>query len=233
MNKIKAIIVDDERLAREEIRRCLAVIADVEVIGEAENADDAETLIRQVNPDLVFLDIKMPGRSGFDLLELLDAVPEIIFTTAFDNYAVRAFEVNAIDYLVKPIREERFEKAMEKVRMKLSGQKKETQQFFIREGERFYFIKPSEIYLIESLGNYAKLYFGDKKVCLKRSLNQLEKMLDPLSFFRINRTAIINTAYIRQVDPLPKGKLVIRLQTGEILTVSGRQSAVFKSRNKP
>lgn len=238
MKKLKAIIVDDERLARDEIKRHLQDYTDFEILGEAANADEAEKIIRLVNPDVIFLDVQMPGRSGFDLLEGLDAVPEIIFTTAFDKYAVKAFEINAIDYLVKPVREERFAKAVEKIRNKFfnSSASEKTipvkHSFFVKEGERYYFIKMSDISLIESSGNYARLHFLGKKVHIKRSLNQLEKTLDPLLFFRINRTEIINTNFIIQVKPLPNGRLTISLQTGKPLTASARQSALFKNKNK-
>lgn len=234
MNKIRIFIIDDERLAREEIKRHLQDCPDFEIAGEAENADEAEVMIFTINPDLIFLDIQMPGRSGFDLLESLDTVPEIIFTTAFDNYAVQAFDINAMDYLVKPIRKERFVKAVDKIRAKFPDKIKsekglfQRDTFFVKEGERFYLIKVKDIQLIESAGNYARLYFGSKKVLIKRSLNQLEKTLGAMPFFRINRTEIINTRFIKQIDSLPKGRLSVSLQTGEKLIVSGRQSVAFK-----
>lgn len=226
---MRVIIIDDERLAREEMKRHLLPYPELEVVGEAENADEAEALIRKEHPDLLFLDIKMPERTGFDLLESLEDVPEIIFTTAFDQYAVKAFEINALDYLVKPIREERFAMAMEKVRAKLAG--KSDRIIFVKEGERYHFIKVKDIRLIESEGNYARLYFNDNKALIKRSLNQLEKILTPLLFFRINRNEIVNTAYITQVQSFPNGRLHVSLQTGEVLSISSRQSAAFKNRN--
>lgn len=237
MNKFRVIIIDDERLAREEMKRNLLNYSDFEVVGEAENADEAEMLINTSHPDLLILDIQMPERSGFELLESLEFVPEIIFATAFDHYAVRAFEQNALDYLVKPIREERFAKAIEKVRIKLAekGKQENTlsteRTIFVKEGEEYHFVRIKDIYLIESMGNYARLYVDRKKIYIKRSLNQLERTLDPGLFFRISRTEIINTAYIKQVYSLPKGRLSISLQTGERLDVSSRQSAEFKNRH--
>lgn len=233
MNLLRALIIDDERRAREEIKQHLLHYPDIKIIGEAADADDAEEQIRQLDPDLLFLDIQMPERSGLDLLESLENVPEVIFTTAYDQYAVRAFELNALDYLVKPIRIERFTQAIEKIRARFSGKPAPPQErtFFIKEGERYYFIKVKEIYLVESAGNYARLYVDGKKLYLKRSLNQLEKILDPQLFFRISRTEIINTHYIKQIQQQPKGKLIILLQTGESLEVSSRQSAVFKHRH--
>lgn len=236
MNKHKVIIIDDERLAREEIKRHLLDYEDFEIAGTAENADDAERLITSLQPDLIFLDIQMPGKSGFDLLEALDDVPEVIFITAYDQFAVKAFEVSAIDYLVKPFREERFAQAILKVREKLQG-KRETRSFdrniFVKEGEKLHFIKTSEVYLITSLGNYVRLHFSGQKVYLKRSLNQLEEMLDPALFFRISRTEIINTSFIKEVDTSVKERMTIVLETGERLTVSSRRSAAFKRRHRP
>lgn len=177
MKKFTVIVIDDERLAREEMKRNLLNYSDFEMVVEAENADEAELLINSIHPDLLLLDIQMPERSGFDLLESLDDVPEIIFATAFDHYAVRAFEQNALDYLVKPIREERFAKAIEKVRIKLAEKVKEEntlsaeRTIFVKEGEEYHFVRIKDIYLIESLGNYARLYVDRKKIYLKRSLN--------------------------------------------------------------
>jgi len=233
MSRLKVMIVDDERLAREEIKQHLLSYKDFDIAGEAANADEAEKLIIQFQPDLIFLDIQMPERSGFELLESLEAVPEVIFTTAYDQYAVKAFELNALAYLVKPVRRERFFQAVEKVRTKFpvkSGLAAE-HTIFIREGERYYFVKVKDIYLIESAGNYARLYVNGKKLYLKRSLNHLEKTLDKQLFFRISRTEIINTNYIKQIRPQAKGRLTIILQTGETLEVSTRQSAAFKNRH--
>ena len=235
MNKIKVIVIDDERSSREELKRTIKKYTDFEVTGEAKNADEAKELIESQHPDLIFLDIQMPEKSGFDLLESLEEVPEVIFTTAFNQYAVQAFEINALDYLMKPIREERFTRAVEKIRERIN--KKTTvrnpiiadRQIFIKDGEKCHFVWLSKIYLIESMNNYSRLYFEDKKAYLKRSLNQWEKILDPTFFFRISRTQIINTHHIRQVLPISKGKLQISLKTGELLDVSTRQSVKFKN----
>jgi len=233
MSRLKVMIVDDERLAREEIKQHLLSYQDFDIMSEAANADEAERLIIQFQPDLLFLDIQMPERSGLELLESLEYVPEVIFTTAYDQYAVKAFELNALDYLVKPVRRERFSQAIEKARTKFSvrpGLAAE-RTIFIREGERCYFVKVKDIYLIESAGNYARLYVDGKKLYLKRSLNHLEKTLDQQLFFRISRTEIINTNYIKQIQPQAKGRLTVILQTGESLEVSTRQSAAFKNRH--
>lgn len=238
MDTYKTIIIDDERLAREEVKRALENHPDFEIIGEAGNADQAKELIENTHPDVIFLDIHMPKKSGFDLLDELVTVPEVVFTTAYDQYAVKAFEVNALDYIVKPIREERFAKAIEKIRKGFSKREKETQtpfllhrKIFIKDGDSCYFIPLSSISLIESLDNYARFHFDDKTVLIKRSLNLLEEKLDPGLFFRINRSQIINTEYITEIHPYFNHKLKITLSTGEKLEVSHRQSAKFKKWN--
>lgn len=233
MKKLGYLIIDDERLAREEMKWSLKSYPDLELLGEAANAFEAEECIKKLQPDLIFLDVQMPGKSGFELLESLDQVPVVIFTTAFDQYAVRAFEMNALDYLVKPIREERLQKAIAKIRQQFHNgqQTSKPAHLFVKEGEKYHFIALQELYRIESIGNYARLYFNDQKVFFKRSLNQLEKTLDPSLFFRINRSTIINTGCIEQLSPDANGRLVFHLKNGETLTASSRQSALFKNRN--
>jgi two-component system LytT family response regulator len=232
MKKIKTIIVDDERLARDELKRALANYPDIEIIADAANAAEAAKLIGKNRPDLIFLDIQMPGKSGFDLLEMLDHVPLVVFITAFDHYAVKAFEADALDYLVKPIRDERFAKVIEKIRTKINeANQPASRQLFVKDGNKCHFIRLNEVFLIESMDNYARIYFEDKKTYIKRSLNQLELTLDTGIFFRINRSQIINTNFIAQVHQLTKGKLNITLITGLVLEVSDRQSVKFKTLN--
>ncbi|MET0466569.1 MAG: response regulator transcription factor [Chitinophagaceae bacterium] len=233
MKKLRALIVDDERLAREEIRLHLLACSFIEWIGEAADADEAEQMILDLKPDIIFLDIHMPERSGLDLLESLDNAPHVIFTTAYDQYAVKAFELNALDYLVKPIRKERFQLAIEKIQAKMKETNTESrrQHVFIREGDKMCWVKLADIYLVESSGNYSMIYTSDRKYCLKRSLNQLGKILDPDVFFRAARTAIININFIKEIQPLPKGKLQVLIRSGQTVEISGRQSAVFKNKN--
>ncbi len=238
MKKIKVIIVDDERLSREELKRALKRYEDFVLIGEAENADEAKNLIETEMPDLMFLDIQMPEKSGFDLLESLDNVPAVLFTTAYNEYAVKAFEVNALDYLMKPIREERFAKAIEKIRnlisqkVSLTDSETKSRKIFIKDGEKRYFIQLDEIYLIESLENYTRLFFQGKKALQRRSLRQWEEMLDQTIFFRINRTEIINIHYIQELNQTTAGKLEVKLKTGELLEVSNRQAVKLKNTNR-
>lgn len=237
MKKIKVVIVDDERLAREELKRALNLYEDFVLVGEAQNADEAKKLIEKQLPDLIFLDIQMPEKSGFDLLESLDNAPAVLFTTAYDQYAVQAFEVNALDYLMKPIREERFAKAIDKIRNTLSGKSSlsdiaaKDRKIFIKDGEKRFFIQLDEIYLIESLENYTRLFFQDKKALQRRSLRQWEEMLDENVFFRINRTEIVNINHIQDVNKAGNGKLEVKLKTGELLEVSNRQAVKFKNLN--
>ena len=238
MKTYTTLIIDDERLAREEVRRALASYSEFEIVGEANNAEKALDLIEESQPDIIFLDIHMPGKSGFDLLEELTTVPEVVFTTAYDQYAVQAFEVNALDYLVKPLREERFAKTMERVKQGLKKRDEEKekpldvhQKIFIKDGEKVFFIPLAEIRYIESMENYARLYFGTEKAMIKRSLNHLEEKLDPNVFFRANRSQIINTEYIKDIHPYFNNKLQIVLSSGETVEVSSRQSVKFKKRN--
>lgn len=230
MNKVSVIIIDDERAARSELRRMLEQYPEFSIAGEAKNADEAKLMIESGKPEVIFLDIQMPGPSGFDLLESLGEVPEVIFTTAFDEYAVKAFEVSALDYLVKPYRTERFALSMEKIRKKLATGNQ--RKIFIKEGHHCYFVELNAIYLIESRENYACLYFERKKALVKTSLTQLEEKLDDNIFFRINRTQIVNTDYIKEIESPKNGRISIRLHNGEKLEVSERQSTKFRSRNR-
>lgn len=237
MNTYKTIIIDDERLAREEVKRALSNYPEFVVLGEAGNVDDAITLINKEHPDLIFLDIHMPEKSGFDLLEELTVVPEVVFTTAYNQYAVKAFEINALDYLVKPLREERFAITIEKIRAEFTKTEAKKDplpmnyKIFVKDGEHCHFIPLTDIRLIQSMDNYARLYFGKEKAMIKRSLNLIEEKLDPNIFFRINRSQIVNTGYIKQIHPYFKNKLNIILTTGEKLEVSSRQSVKFKNWN--
>ena len=237
MNTCKTIIIDDERLAREEVKRALSPYPEYIIIGEAGNVYDAVTLIEKEQPDLIFLDIHMPEKSGFDLLEELAVVPKVVFTTAYDQYAVKAFEVNALDYLVKPLRDERFAVTIEKIKAELTGKEPQKKplpmhyKIFIKDGEQCYFVPLKEIRLIQSMDNYARLFFGERKAMIKRSLNIIEEKLDPNVFFRINRSQIVNTEYIERITPGFKQKLNLVLTTGETLEVSSRQSARFKNWN--
>lgn len=226
---IKALVIDDERAARNEIRRMLGEFTRIEVVGEAENATQAATLIRELTPDLLFLDIQMPGKTGFDLLEDLESIPEVIFVTAYDEYALKAFEVSAIDYLMKPIRQERFQQAMDKVMNRFNAGSEP--MLFVKDRGRYYRIAWSEIRLIESLDNYSKLYFGTHSVLIKSSLKKLEENPFCSNFFRASRTQMFNKNYVTEVRQ--KGAILeISLSSGESISLSERKSILYKALHK-
>lgn len=233
----KVLLIDDERLARSELKRLLQEFPDVEVIGEAANANEGIEKIETLNPDLVFLDIQMPGKTGFDMLSELEKAPHVIFVTAYDEYALKAFEVNALDYLMKPVEPKRLADALLRVRQKdeedlLSytnrGMLSEHDQVFVKDGERCWFVKLSEVRLFESVGNYAKVFFGNNKPLILKSLNALEERLDEKTFFRANRKHIINLRMIEKIEPYFNGGLLLDLIGGEKIEVSRRQAVKFK-----
>ncbi|MGI9545243.1 MAG: LytR/AlgR family response regulator transcription factor [Cyclobacteriaceae bacterium] len=236
---MKALIIDDERLARKEVISLLSDHKEIEVIGEAVNADDAYEKINQLKPDLLFLDIQMPGKSGFELLEMLDAVPEVIFVTAYDQYAIKAFEVNALDYLLKPVEPERLRESLDKLNHKNkivdndpkeAASKKLTihDQVFVKDGDRCWFVKLEKVRLFESEGNYIKVYFDTVKPMIHKSLNALDEKLDDRTFFRASRKHIINLSWIENIEPWFNGGLMVKLKGGESVEVSRRQAARFK-----
>lgn len=236
---LKAIIVDDERLARAELRKLLQAYPDIDVIDEAANAQEGADKIDNQNPDIIFLDIQMPGKTGFDLLADLEKVPHVIFTTAYDEYALKAFEVNALDYLLKPIEPKRLADAVHKLQYEISkeriginginrGPLTEADQVFVKDGERCWFVKLSEIRLFESVGNYAKVFFATNKPLILKSLNSLEERLDDHVFFRANRKHIINLHWIEKIEPYFNGGLLVELKGGEKIEVSRRQTVKFK-----
>src|SRR3954471_9980600 len=238
---IKAIIIDDERLARSELRKLLMDFPEIEVVAEASNAGEGVEKIENINPDLIFLDIQMPGKTGFDMLSELDKAPLVIFTTAYDEYALKAFEVNALDYLLKPVEPKRLADAVMKLHhVESNGGNHsfspdanrslltEADQVFVKDGERCWFVKLSEIRLFESVGNYAKVFFGPNKPLILKSLNSLEERLDDKVFFRANRKHIINMRWIEKIEPYFNGGLLLELKGGEKIEVSRRQTVKFK-----
>lgn len=231
MRTIRALIIDDERLAREELRRMLRDFPQVAVIAEAGNVADAERAIRQHRPDLLFLDIQLPGANGFDLLERLTTVPEVVFVTAYDQYALNAFEVNALAYLMKPIRPERLVQFMGKVLEKF-GKPKDQRVLFVKDGNKCYWIPQQDIWLIESVENYARICFGSQTAYIRRSLNQLEEQLADEGFFRANRAQLVNTLFIAGMEQVGNGHLCLQLRNGHTVGLSERQSVKFKSMNK-
>ena len=218
-----ALIVDDERLARLELRRLLAAHPEVEIVGEARNAEEALELAPKLAPDVIFLDIQMPGMTGFDLLERLEDVPQVIFTTAYDAYALKAFEVNALDYLLKPVAPARLAAALAKVRT--APRQDRLERVFVRDGDRCWIVRLPDIFLLESEGNYTRVWFGNERPLIRRSLNTLEEQLDAAVFFRASRKQMINLKWIEKVDIGVSGGLVVTLRGGQTVEMSRRQSA--------
>ena len=240
---MRALIVDDERLARNELKRLLENFPSIEVIGEAANTDEASQLIEELQPDVVFLDIQMPGKTGFEWLEEWDGfLPEIIFTTAFDEYALKAFEVNALDYVLKPIELARLSESIQKLESRFqrpaSTEKSVTanhvlggnDQIFVKDGEKCWFVRLDRVRLCESMGNYVRLFFDDQKPLVLKSLNSLEERLDPKVFFRCNRKHIVNLNFIDKIEPWFSGGLQVTLkgEKAEKIEISRRQSIRFK-----
>ncbi|HEY0480115.1 MAG TPA: LytTR family DNA-binding domain-containing protein [Kofleriaceae bacterium] len=235
---MRALIIDDERLARNELRRLLEALGDIEIVGEAKNADDALEQIGRLHPDLLFLDVQMPGCDGFELLERLDEAPGVIFTTAFDRYALRAFDVSALDYLVKPIAPQRLAAAVAKAAARppvarpadAADHLGRGQRIFVRDGERCWFVAVEDIVLIESEGNYARLHFAGHRPVLPRSLNAIGARLDPALFFRANRRQIINLERIEGLDPWPNDGYLVKLGGGLRVEMSRRQARLFHAK---
>lgn len=233
---MKALIIDDERLARKELVKLLEEHPSIEIAGEAMNADEAEKMIEELNPELLFLDIQMPGRTGFQLLESLDSAPLVVFTTAYDEFALKAFEVNALDYLLKPITAERLTEAVHKILDKersKSGRNRDKKlgledQVFVKDGERCWFVSLANIRLFESDGNYIKVYFDTNRPMIHKSLNALDEKLDERSFFRASRKHIINLSWVEGIEPWFNGGLMVKLKGGDKVEVSRRQAAKFK-----
>lgn len=238
MKTMRTIVIDDERLARIELKKLLQEFPEIEVVDEASNAEEGIRKINNLQPDLIFLDIQMPGKSGFEMLQELDYTPLVIFTTAYDEYALKAFEVNALDYLLKPVDGKRLEDAVRKLNIPDQEEEgtafvnqsllTEDSQVFVKDGDRCWFVKLSDIRLFESVGNYAKVFFGNNKPLILKSLNALEERLDPKSFFRANRKHIVNLRMIEKIEPYFNNGLLIELKDGEKIEVSRRQAVKFK-----
>jgi two-component system LytT family response regulator len=230
---MKALVVDDEPLARRELRRLLAAFPSVEVVGEAGNIDEARASIEDLLPEVVFLDIQMPGGTGFDLLAQLDRVPRVVFTTAYDQYAVKAFEVNALDYLLKPIETERLAMALRKIEASTPRGAAITQppleQLFIRDGPRCWFVPLREVSVFSAEGNYVRLLWGKERPLLGRSLAAVEQKLAPQRFFRANRSQIINLDFIARVELGEGGRLHVQIKDGPEIEVSRRQARLFRA----
>ncbi len=243
MKDFKTIIIDDERLAREELKSILKEFNEISIVDEAQNGDEGIELIKKHDPDLIFLDVNMPGMTGFEMLKKLDEIPNVIFVTAYDEYAIKAFEVNAIDYLLKPVDIARLNETIEKLKHESESefessvvQKVErknrsltiTDRVFIKDGEKCYFTKLADVRMLESDGNYVKVYFGTNRPLILRSLNSFEERLDPTYFFRANRKFIINLEWIENIENWFNGGLQVELKDGEKIEISRRQAIRFR-----
>ena len=240
--KLKTIIVDDERLARQELKSLLANHTQIEIIAEYGDPEEAIKGIAELNPDLLFLDIQMPGKTGFELLEELEQSPHVIFVTAYDEFAIKAFEVNAMDYILKPVEEERLTLALNNS-IKFIEDEKESEakhqdsvqltgddQVFIKDGEKCWFVHLRDVRYFESIGNYVRVFFNGNKPLILRSLNNLDKRLDDKEFFRANRKHIINLKWIAKIETWFNGGLQVELKDGEKIEISRRQAAKLKDR---
>jgi two-component system LytT family response regulator len=231
---MKAMIIDDEPPARRELRRLLTGFPWVEIVGEAGNVDQAAEMVETLTPELLFLDIQMPGGSGFDLLTRLEDVPQVIFTTAYDEHAVRAFKVDALDYLLKPIEPARLAEALARVRSSQAARTPRPdailEQIFVRDGDRCWFVPLREVRLLSSEGNYIRLSWGKSQPLLGRALAALEQRLDPNRFFRANRRQIINLDFIESVELGVNGRLHAQLRDGPEVEISRRQARLFKTK---
>lgn len=239
--KIRTLIVDDEPLARERIRTLLADELDTEMIGEYANGYEAVIAIERDKPDLLFLDVQMPELDGFGVLQRLGAekLPAVIFVTAYDQYALRAFEVHALDYLLKPFDRERFQKALQRARLQiqqakdgdlnqrllallenLQPERKWLERLVVKSGGRVFFLKIEEIDWIEAAGNYVRLHTGRESHLLRETIKNLESQLDPKKFLRLNRSTIVRIDRIKELQPWFNGEYAIILQDGSRLTSS-------------
>jgi two-component system, LytTR family, response regulator len=230
---MKAIVVEDSRLAREGLVRMLAEFPEIEVVGQADHPTTALTLVEATRPDVIFLDIHMPGATGFDLLASLDYLPRIIFTTAYSEYAIRSFDYNTVDYLLKPISHERLEMAIRKLALDETPSTPKppldiNSKIFVKDGERCHLVTLASIRYIESCKNYVRIFFGNDKAYIKKSMNNVEERLPPNVFFRANRQCIVNLQEIRSIDESISQGYDVTMNDGKVIEISRRNAAELK-----
>lgn len=232
---MKAIIIDDERLARQELKNLLASHKEIEIIAECSDAIDAKEKINELKPDIIFCDIQMPGKNGLELVEEISGTVDVIFTTAYDEHAIKAFELNAFDYLLKPIQTQRLAETIKKLSIKDTSLKgdnttplSKNDMVFIKDGEKCWFVKLSDVRLFESEGNYVRVYFDMFRPLILRSLNSLESRLNEKEFFRASRKHIINLNFIASVESWFNGGLNVKLKDGKEIEISRRQAVKLK-----
>lgn len=234
---MKSLIVDDEPLARRELRRLLAAHPEIEVVGEAGSAAEAERAIATLAPGLVFLDIQMPERTGFQLLESLEDAPQVVFTTAYDEHALKAFEVGALDYLLKPIAPARLAAALARVRERMAAAPRgewldQDRPLLVRDGDQSLLVRLRDVAWIEAAGNYVQLHAGEHRPLLLHSMAALERRLDPDRFFRASRSALVNLDHVERFDTGVRGELIARLEGGGEVPFSRRQTVEFERRGR-
>ncbi len=233
---MRTLIIDDEPLAREELRRLLEALPEVEVAGEASHCEEGVALVAKLRPDLIFLDIEMPGGTGFELLERIEGpAPAVIFTTAYQEHAVEAFRVNALDYLLKPIDPEllaravqRYEQSQPTAPVLERDRYTANSRVFVREGQKCWFVRIGSVRLFESDGNYTRLWFDGGKPMIYRALKLFEQRLDPALFFRANRSQIINLEHVARTELTAEGDLVVILTCGTRVEMSRRMAQIFR-----
>jgi two-component system, LytTR family, response regulator len=240
---MRVIIADDEPLARERVRSFLACEPDVQIVAECGNGAETVKAVQKHRPELLFLDVQMPRMNGFEVLQVLDELPAVIFTTAHDEHAIRAFEVNALDYLLKPCTEQRFKKALERARLELQRNSDSVagtnlasliaqlragvtvspagaDRILVRSADRIVFLKPDEIDHLEAAGNYVILHVSKDRHILRETMTALETRLTPAGFMRINRSTIVNLSRVREVQSLPGGTFSLLLKNGTRLDMT-------------
>jgi two-component system LytT family response regulator len=240
MKTTRTIIIDDERLAREELRSLLKEYQEIDVVAEAINGIDGIEKIKDFNPDLIFLDVSMPGMNGFEMLKQLEDLPQVVFVTAHDEYALQAFENQALDYILKPIDPDKIANVIRKVtaensfedeqlvNLRKSRRLSENDKVFIKDGEKCWFIELKNVRMMESDGNYVKVYFDTFRPMVLRSLNSFEERLDNEVFFRANRKFIINLNHVVAIENWFNGGLKVELSKGEKIEISRRQAIRFR-----
>lgn len=232
---MKAIIIDDERLARQELKNLLSIHKEIEVVAECADAIQAKEKIQELKPDIIFCDIHMPGKSGLELVEEISAMVDVVFVTAYDEHAIKAFELNAFDYLLKPVQAERLAETIKKLAIKESATKPDNNTpltdkdtVFIKDGDKCWFVKLSDIRLFESEGNYVRVYFDNNRPLILRSLNSLETRLNEKQFFRASRKHMINLSYVASIETWFNGGLNVKLKDGKEIEISRRQAVRLK-----
>ena len=249
--RTKVVIADDEPLARERLKMLLGAEAGVDVVAECQNGTEAIDAIQDLRPDLVFLDVQMPGATGFEVIDAVGAtkMPAVVFVTAYDRYALRAFDVHALDYLLKPFDRERFQQALVRARERLQHQNQgelerrllelvqdlkhnpqRIDRFVVKSGGRVYFVRADEIDWVEAAGNYVKLHVGEETHLIRETMTAIESQLDPEVFFRIHRCHIVNIERVRELQPWFNGEYVICLTGGARLTLSRSYRERFQQR---